>query len=169
MLKKAGTATTRRITRQIISKIPSFRTLTRKNCPPGQVLRKGYTRHYSTAVRRKGITVRKSTGQVYRIHPSQKNIHVEARCIKDQGGKSSKSAKLIGPLRQGELAKYGYSFRDKESQREIALMKAVQEYTALSVFHKLNAVAVLTKSTVPKASAVFARDRDWVGRKFLKK
>jgi len=163
------TATTRRITRQIISKIPTFRSISRKICPPGQVLRKGYTRHYSTAVRKRGITVRKTTGQVYRIHPTQKNVHVAARCIKDPGpANRPRTSRLIGPLREGELAKYGYSFRRSEAERHVALVKAIHEYSALSVYHKLDAIAKLTGRTLPNASAVFAKDREWVRSKFVK-
>ena len=163
------TATTRRITRQLISKIPTFRTISRKICPPGEILRKGYTRHYSTAVRKRGITVRKATGQVYRIHPTQKDVHVSARCIKDPGSAGrSKTSRLVGPLREGELAKYGYSFRRPETERHIALVKAIHEYSALSLYRKLDAIAKLMNRTLPKASAVFAKDRDWVRSKFMK-
>lgn len=164
-----GTATTRRITRQIISKIPTFRTISRKICPPGQILRKGYTRHYSTAVRKRGITVRKASGQVYRIHPSQKDVHVEAKCIKDPGPAGrSRTSRLIGPLREGELAKYGYSFRRPETERHVALVKAIHEYSALSVYRKLDAITKLTSKTLPNASAVFRKDREWVHSKFMK-
>jgi len=163
------TATTRRITRQIISKIPTFRSISRKICPPGQILRKGYTRHYSTAVRKRGITVRKTTGQVYRIHPTQKNVHVPASCIKDPGpANKPRTSRLIGPLREGELAKYGYSFRRSETDRHVALVKAIHEYSAISVYHKLDAIAKLTGRTLPNASAVFAKDREWVRNKFVK-
>jgi hypothetical protein len=163
------TATTRRIARQIISKIPTFKTISRKICPPGEILRKGYTRHYSTAVRKRGITVRKANGQMYRIHPTQKNVHVSARCIKDPGPEGrSRTSRLIGPLREGELAKYGYSFRRPDTERQIALVKAIQEYSALSVFHKLDAIAKLTSRTLPRASAVFTKDREWVRSKFMK-
>jgi hypothetical protein len=163
------TATTRRITRQIISKIPTFRTISRKICPSGQILRKGYTRHYSTAVRKRGITVRKTTGQVYRIHPSQKNVHVAAKCIKDPGSAGRpRTSRLIGPLREGELAKYGYSFRRPELERHVALVKAIHEYSALSVYHKLDAITKLTSRTLRNASAIFGKDREWVRSKFMK-
>ncbi len=157
-----GGATVRRMTRRLIAKIPSIRTASRKNCPPGQVLRKAYSRHYSTAVRAKGFTVRKTSGKEYRIHPNAKNMHIEAQCVKNtrQGPKSIK--KQIGPLKKGELAKYGYSFRATDSQRRAALQKAIAEYTALGVYRKLDAVAKLTAHTVPKAAKVFAADRDWI-------
>lgn len=166
--KKPGTATARRRTRRLISKLPSIRSLMRKDCPPGQILRKGYTRHYSSAIRRRGFTVKKSTGNAYRVHPTDKNMYVEARCVKNMGlpGKGTKSGKAFGPLRRGELAKHGYSFRRTDSQRHSALKKAVDEFTALGVFRKLDAVAKLTMRTVPRASKVFSEDRQWISETF---
>jgi len=106
---------------------------------------------------------------MYRIHPTQKDVHVSAKCVKDTGSVGrSKTSRLIGPLREGELAKYGYSFRRPETERYIALVKAIHEYSALSVYRKLDAIAKLTSRTLAKASAVFAKDRDWVRSKFMK-
>jgi hypothetical protein len=95
-------------------------------------------------------------------------MYVEARSIKDRGlpGKGPRSGKGIGPLRKGELSSYGYSFRSSDSQRHEALRKAVDEYGALSVFHKLDAIAKLTLRTSPKAHRVFAEDKDWIYNKF---
>ena len=162
--KKRGSATIRRNVRQMIQQIPSFRSISRKNCPPGQILRKAYTRRYSTAVRARGFTVKKSSGVAYRVKPEAKNMHIEARCVKNTGlpGKGPRSGRGFGPLKKGELAKYGYSFRASESQRHAALKKAVSEYTALGVYRKLDAIAKLTMRTVPNAAKVFAADRDWV-------
>jgi len=80
-----GANTARRKTRNILEKVPSFKSISRKYCPPGQILRKAYTRRYTTAVRKRGFTVKKTSGKEYRIHPDQKNMYVEARCIKDRG------------------------------------------------------------------------------------
>jgi hypothetical protein len=167
-LKPIGTATVRRRTRRLVSKIPGIRTLSRKNCPPGQILRKGYTRHYSTAIRVRGYTVKRDTGTAYRVYPKNKNMYVESRCVKNMGlpGKETRSIKAFGPLRKGELAKHGYSFRATESQRHAALTKAVEEYTSLGVFRKLDAVAKLTLRTVPRAAKVFAADRTWIAETF---
>ena len=162
--RKRGTATIRRMARQLLAKIPSFRSATRKDCPPGHILRKAYSRHYSTAVRARGFTVKKTSGKVYRIHPTQKNTHVEATCVKNTGKNTKSVKRQIGPLKKGELAKYGYSFRATESQRHTALQKAIAEYTALGVYRKLDAVAKLTAHTVPAAAKVFAADREWVRR-----
>ena len=164
----AKAASARRKTRRLVGKIPSIRSLSRKDCPPGQILRKAYVRRYSTAVRAKGFTVKKSSGKTYRVHPTNKNMLIESQCVKDMGlpGKSPKSGKAFGPLKRGELSQYGYSFRTPESQRHAALKKAVQEYTPLGVFRKLDAVAKLMVRTAPTAAKVFAADSDWIRSKF---
>ena len=157
-------STTRRKQRSLAKKIPSIRSLSRKNCPPGMIPRKAYVRRYSTAVRMKGFTVKKSTGKEYRVLPGAKNMVVESRCIKDVG-LPGKGPKLFGPLKKGELAKHGYSFRKSESVRRSALKKAIEEYGSTGVFRKLNAVAKLTKRASPKAANVFSKDREWVRNK----
>ena len=77
--------------------------------------------------------------------------------------------KRIGKLRKGELIKYGYQYRLSDLSREKALVKAVAAYGALSVYHKLDAVAKLSATHAPDASKIFAKDRDWVRLHYLKK
>jgi hypothetical protein len=48
--------------------------------------------------------------------------------------------------------------------RHKALEKAIAAYGLTSVYHKLDAVAKLSVHTAPDASAVFAKDREWVHR-----
>jgi hypothetical protein len=50
----------------------------------------------------------------------------------------------------------------------VALVKAIHEYSALSVYRKLDAITKLTGKTLPNASAVFGKDREWVRSKFMK-
>ena len=87
-------------------------------------------------------------------------MYVESGCIKNTGQSSKKG--LFGPLKKGELAKYGYSYRLSEAARHAALKKAVNAYGATGVFHKLDAVTKLTKRVSPKVHEVFAKDREWV-------
>jgi hypothetical protein len=123
--------------------------------------RKSYVRRYSTAVRSKGFTVKKSNGKSYHVKPTAKSMLVESRCIKNVGA-PGKGPQLFGRLKKGELSKYGYSFRGSESERHAALKRAVEEYGRLGVYRKLNAVAKLTKRTVPDAANVFSKDRNWL-------
>ena len=73
----------------------------------------------------------------------------------------------IGPLKRNELGKYGYSTFVNENKRDSALHKAVQEYGALSVFRKLNAVAVYNKNRSPRSSEIAKKDRDFVKQTYM--
>jgi hypothetical protein len=158
----------RKRTRRIRLHIPSIKSLTRKNCPPGMIPRKAYVRKYTTAVRKQGFTVKRSSGKVYRVYPKSKDMMVESRCVKDLGlpGKGPTNGKGIGPLHKGELARYGYSYAASEAQRHAALKAAVEKYGQVGVYRKLDAAAKLMMRTVPKAAAVFRVDREYVRRNF---
>ena len=161
MVSAIRSSTKRRLTRKLLQKIPSIRSLSRKNCPPGMIPRKSYVRKYSTAVLSKGFTVKKANGKAYHVQPTAKSMLIESRCIKNTSN-PAKPATRFGRLKKGELSKYGYSFRGTESERHAALKKAVEEYGRLGVYRKLNAVAKLTKRTVPAAANVFSKDRNWL-------
>ncbi len=166
--RKHTSAAKRKLTRRLLEKLPTIRSLSSRGCPPGMISRRAYTRKYSTAVRKQGFTVRRSTGRVYRVYPKAKEMLVESKCVKDLGlpGKGPRSGKGIGRLRKGELKRYGYSFRLSESQRHAALQEAVKHYGATGVYRKLNAVAKLTMRTIPSAAKTFASDRNWVRSRF---
>ena len=145
--------------------IPSIRSLTRKNCPPGTAPRKAYVRRYTTPVRMAGITVHRK-GRTYKVFPKSKSTYVEAKCVKSLLNGASKKTARFGPLRKGELTKVGYSSRYPDEQRHKAWVKAVDIYGALGVYRKLDAVAKLSIRTIPAASAVYVKDREWVKDKF---
>lgn len=136
---------------------------TAKACPPGKILRKAYVRRFRTNVRERGYTVKRGS-QVYRAYPKSSATIVQAACVKDKG-LPGKGPQEIGPLRKGELMKYGYSYKRSDLERHEALRKAAKEYTALGVYRKLDAVAKLSVRAAPKAAAVFKKDRDWVKRR----
>ena len=144
---------------------------TRKNCPKGKILRKGYTRKYSSNVAQLGFTVRRK-GKTYTVRPKANSIYVPPVCIKNRGlpGKGPAEGEGFGKLRKGELIKYGYQYRLSDSLRHAALKRAIDRYGALAVYRKLDAVAKLSVRTAPDASHAFAKDRDWVRRHYeLKK
>lgn len=145
--------------------VPSIRSLTRKECPPGMAPRKGYMRKYSTPVRRSGITVHRK-GRSYKVYPSSKPTFVKGKCVKSLLKAKSRRTARFGPLRKGELKKLGYSSRLPEDARHKALQKAVVAYGALGVYRKLDAVAKLSVSTIPTASAVYTADREWIKKTF---
>ena len=61
-----------------------------------------------------------------------------------------------------DLIKYGYQYRLSDALREKALKKAIKQYSALSVYRKLDAVSKLSLRTAPDASNIFKRDRNWI-------
>ena len=146
--------------------IPSMKTLARNVCPRGMIERKAYVRKYSNTVRKAGFTVKRATGTTYRVHPKANAATVKSKCIKNTGKPGQGVPKSIGPLRKGELAKHGYSYKETEDKRHTALRRAVSDYGALGVYRKLDAVAKLSVKTAPKASDVFEKDREWVQSKY---
>jgi hypothetical protein len=139
---------------------------TLKSCPPGKILRAPYVRRFATAIRQKGYTRKTKTGKVIHVNPTKKSaILVPGACIENKG-KKGKGTQRIGPLRKGELAKYGYSASKPESQRHAALRRAIGRLGSNNVYHKLDAVAKLAVRTAPDKSKIFAADRDWVRRQF---
>ena len=111
----------------------------RKACPPGKIPRASYTRH-----------VVSSTGS--------KNIRVKSTCVK---GSVSK-VPIIGPLRKGELKRFGYSYKLPESVRHHAMKMAIKTLGPLDVYRKLDAVAKLSATKNKQAHMVFSADRDWI-------
>jgi hypothetical protein len=149
-------------TRYSAKLVPSIKSLSRKVCPPGMIERKAYARRYSTAVLQEGFKKKTRSGRTVTIKPHKRGITIiQPKCIKDTG-LPGKGTQRIGPLRKGELSKYGYTLKISVSQRRKALKKAIDEFGALGVYRKLDAVSKLTSRTIPEASKEFEKDRDWV-------
>lgn len=112
-----------------------------------------------------------STGQILRdpyvrVRLGQKQ-YVPAACVTDMGapGKGLPSgAPGIGPLRKGNLQRFGYTnvTAMSEGRRHLALAAAVKAYGSLTIWRKLNAVYIYTRRTSPRSSAIFKADRDWI-------
>ena len=135
------------------------------HCPPGQVSRKGYVRRFGTSVMQKGYTVKKHSGKPYHIKPDKQSVYVKPSCVKDRGDPKVKAPapdKVVGYLRKGELKKHGYIYLKSSEERHAALKKAVQEFGALGVYHKLDIIAKLSKYRVPNAARIFKEDRNWI-------
>jgi len=122
-----------------------------KFCGPGKISRSSYTRR-----------VLKKNGSV-------KETRVSATCVRDMGkpGKLPKGAPTIGPLKKGELQRFGYMYKLPDHDRHNSLRLAIKALGSLNVYRKLDAVAKLTNLTSPKASATFAADRDWIRSKYV--
>ena len=136
-----------RVTRERMKGVRMSRRALRV-CPPGYIKRASYMRYT-----RKG-----------------KHTLVPEQCIRDIGapGKGYKNGPGIGPLRKGELTKYGYKnvVHMPVAERRAALRKAVAEFGSLGVFRKINAVQVYTRRVAPAASRVFKEDMEWIRKTF---
>lgn len=138
-----------RTRQRMTQRLKGFRVLARgfsRRCGSGKILRGPYVRILSK---------------------SGKRSYIPAACITNRGapGKGLASGKPgIGPLRSGDLERFGYTNVTDLSQarRHIALAAAVREYGSLTVWRKLNAVYVYTKRSSPESSRIFKADRDWV-------
>lgn len=102
---------------------------------------------------------------------SGRRTTVPEQCIRNIGapGKGLKSGEPgIGPLRKGELAKFGYTHVVSKSQtvRHKALTRAVKQFGSLGVWRKLNAVQVYTRRLSPASSKVFKADMNWIRSKY---
>jgi hypothetical protein len=80
---------------------------------------------------------------------------VKATCIKN-------TRTRIGPLKKGQLKKFGYVYKLPEQYRRQALKRAISALGPLNVYHKLDAISKLTVTISPKASAIFTKDKNWV-------
>jgi hypothetical protein len=125
------------------------------------IARAAYVRRISSSIAKQGYLKHTKSGKTIKVFPKTRSIYVKASCTKDLG-KPGKGKNVIGPLRKGELSKYGYSYKLPESERRESLQKAVQVYGPLSTYRKLNAVAKLSTRTNPAASLAFSRDRNWI-------
>ncbi len=125
------------------------------NCPPGQIPRSSYVRHLSEAVQQQGYTRKTKKGNTIQVRPRSATSKVKATCIKN-------SRTRIGPLKKGQLKKFGYVYKLPEQYRRKALKRAISALGPLNVYHKLDAISKLTVTLSPKASAVFTKDKNWV-------
>jgi len=118
---------------------------------------KGHRKNNRSCV--KGLTRRKA---YVPYRSGKKGKLVKAACITKRG--LSTSGKKIGPIRKGELRKYGYTDVNSLAvkERRDALKRAVSVLGSLSVWKKLNVIYVYNKFKNPDLAAVFISDRDWV-------
>jgi hypothetical protein len=72
---------------------------------------------------------------------------------------------LIGPLKEGLLAKVGYRVTDRPLRRHAAVNRAIKAYGRASTIRKLNAVAVYTRRRSPLKSRTFKSDMTYAQKK----
>lgn len=162
-----------RVTSACVSHTAKVNRRSSIRCPPGHVARTSYVRRLTSRVKQAGYVRRTPSGRMITVHPKKKSIAVPAGCVPAHGHVAQVQARpqpqpqarpqvQIGPLKKGELRKYGYSYKNPEQIRRIALAKAISVDGRSTVYHRLNAVAKLSVSRAPEASKIFAADRNWV-------
>ena len=138
-------------------------------CPEGFIKRASYYRTSSNKTKTKSKKKKDSQN-------TRKRTYVHEACIKSRGlpgktslqyGRDGKPAG-IGPLKKGELGKYGYHHLDKisKTERKQSLKLAVAEMGAPRVVRKLGAIRTYLKNTSPQVSAKFYEDQKWVRKTF---
>ena len=168
-----------RVTSACVSHTAKTQRRSSIQCPPGHVSRTSYVRRLTSRVKQAGYFRRTPSGRVITVHPKKKSIRVPAGCVPAHGPAIQAQPQpqpqtqpqpqpqphaqvRIGPLKKGHLRKYGYSYKNPEQIRRIALAKAISVDGRSTVYHRLNAVAKLAVSKAPEASKIFAADRNWV-------
>lgn len=160
-----------RVTSACVSHTAKVNRRSSIRCPPGHVTRTSYVRRLTSRVKQAGYLRRTPSGRMITVHPKKKSIAVPAGCVpahghvvqaRPQPQPQARPQVQIGPLKKGELRKYGYSYKNPEQIRRIALAKAISVDGRSTVYHRLNAVAKLSVSRAPEASKIFAADRNWV-------
>ena len=110
-------------------------------------------------------------GYIMRRKKTKKKIYVGPKCIKDRcnPGKYSeqKETNGIGPLKKGILSQFGYSdVKNKDiKKRRKSLKMAINKYSPLIIFRKLNALAIYNKNNKSVAK-IFKEDKEWVREYF---
>lgn len=141
-------ATTRKLSTKMRLRGYAMKNRTLKNCPSGYIKRAAFVRYT-----KKG-----------------KHSLVREQCIHNVGspGKGFRDGPGIGPLRHGELMKHGYAkvVDMTVAARHKALDSAVKEFGSLTVWRKLNAIAVYTKRTAPHSSKIFKADMAYIRSKY---
>lgn len=102
---------------------PTEKTVRTGNCPPGEIIRKGYYRHSFSKADGKRIRGR----------------YIKETCVPNKGlpGKETEEAKVLPSLRKGQLTKYGYHIKEDSEKRFRALLKAMKEYGYAGVIRHL--------------------------------
>jgi hypothetical protein len=124
----------------------------KKSCSKGYIIRDGYkvSRHKTHSKEGKLIEI--------------KEHWVEPTCIKSTTGRSVKSPKLITILEKDVLKKYGYYNVNNltKQERHKALANAIKDNKPLSIFRRVQALAILNKNKNPELDEKFKDDAKWI-------
>lgn len=85
-------------------------------------------------------------------------------------GLPGKGPRVIPVRKTGALTRFGYSVSSPASKRHRALTAAIRrgKQSPLSVFRRLQAIATLSKRTMPMYARLYLKNRNWVRSKFFR-
>ncbi len=136
-------------------------------CPKGFIKRASYYR--SSKNKKANNSQNKNTKKT-------KKTYVHEACIKSRGLPGKTSLRYgkeggptgIGPLKKGELGRFGYHHLETLSKRERhnSLKNAVEELGAHTIVRKLGAIRTYLKNTSPRISNIFYEDQKWVRKTY---
>ena len=104
---------------------------------------------------------------VKKVRKKSPNVNPYAVC-RAAMKKKRKNKKWFKVSEESELARFGYSVKNKSTSRHRALSKAVisTRNSGLEVFHKLWGLANVTQRVQPINSKKYRNDARWVKQKF---
>jgi hypothetical protein len=95
---------------------------------------------------------------------SKKRSHTR----KSKSPRRKTTSKVRIPIRKGsQLRQFGYGVHKSAKTRQLALRKATKKYGKLSVFRKLNALAILSKRVNKPNSQVYLQDREYIKKMYM--
>ena len=95
------------------------------------------------------------------VHIAPSEVESQS-CVRGYHG----PGKGIGPLKKGNLSKYGYSTAKSARSRHTALNAAVKYDGALPTYHRLNALSIYTRRSAPATSKAALADRNYIGLQY---
>lgn len=122
----------------------------KKECPVGEIKRKGYTRKSYVSV----------TGS------HVKKAHVPSSCIKDRGAPGKGPKRLPEVKAPGFLRQVGYSLSLPEEKRHAALRKAAHKESVLEVLRRVNLIRNYSKAE-KKNYAKLSKDVEYLKKLHL--
>lgn len=131
------------------------------------MLRSPYVAQRKAMTIRVGETPRRKAYSYYR--PASR-VSVSAAVIRDLG-LPGKGPQVIPIRRTGALSKFGYAVKASPTKRHRALTAAILRgrTSPLAVFRRLQAIATLSKRSMPMYARVYLKNRDWVRTKFFRR
>jgi len=138
-----------------------------KKCPPGMILRKGYT------IKNKKIKPGciAQTASTIALESGLTRTQINAPIIKKMRQKcmtrnkkyhTKHSCNVLFHLEKGTLSKFGYSMKNTQIKRHISLKKAIKSIKPLTIYRRLIALYILNKNKQPDNAKIFKNDAEWV-------